>query len=55
MDDVAPAGWTVRGVEIIHTIDRTGERQQLACAKERHESGDVYTSSTNASRAFAPA
>jgi len=41
MDDVAPSGWTVKGVEVIHTIDWTGARQQLACAKERHESGDV--------------
>jgi hypothetical protein len=41
MDDAAPAGWTVRGVEIIHTIDWTGQPQQLACATERHESGDV--------------
>ena len=41
MDDVAPKGWTASGVEVIHTIDWTGERQQLACAKERHESGDV--------------
>ncbi len=41
MDDVAPAGWTARGVEVIHTIDWTGGRQQLACAKERHRSGDV--------------
>lgn len=41
MDDVAPAGWTVSGVEIINTIDWTGERKQLACAKERHKSGDV--------------
>ncbi len=41
IDDVAPKGWTVRGVEVIHTIDWTGERQQLACAKERHRSGDV--------------
>jgi hypothetical protein len=41
MDDVAPPGWTDSGVEVIHTIDWTGERQQLACAKERHESGDV--------------
>jgi len=41
MDDVAPKGWTVRGVEVIHTIDWTGSRQQLACAKERHRSGDV--------------
>ncbi len=41
LDDVAPQGWTARGVEVIHTIDWTGERQQLACAKERHRSGDV--------------
>lgn len=41
MDDVAPKGWTASGVEIINTIDWTGEKQQLACAKERHESGDV--------------
>lgn len=41
MDDVAPKGWTASGVEVIYTIDWTGERQQLACAKERHESGDV--------------
>ena len=41
MDDVAPEGWTTSGIEVIHTIDWTGERQQLACAKERHCSGDV--------------
>lgn len=41
MDDVAPPGWTASGVEVIHTIDWTGKRQQLACAKERHRSGDV--------------
>ena len=41
MDDVAPPGWTASGVEIIHTIDWTGRRRQLACAKERHTSGDV--------------
>ncbi|MFW6163040.1 MAG: FG-GAP-like repeat-containing protein [Planctomycetota bacterium] len=41
MDDVAPEGWTASGVEVIHTIDWTGERRQLACAKERHTSGDV--------------
>jgi hypothetical protein len=41
MDNVAPSGWTASGVEIINTIDWTGERQQLACAKERHKSGDV--------------
>ncbi|MBN2129277.1 MAG: VCBS repeat-containing protein [Sedimentisphaerales bacterium] len=41
MDDVAPDGWTASGVEVIHTIDWTGGPEQLACAKERHESGDV--------------
>jgi hypothetical protein len=41
MDNVAPKGWTASGVEVIHTVDWTGERQQLACAKERHRSGDV--------------
>jgi len=41
MDDVAPKGWTASGVEVIHTIDWTGERHQLACAKERHTAGDV--------------
>lgn len=41
MDDVAPEGWTVRGVEVIHTIDWTGARKQLAAAKERHTAGDI--------------
>jgi len=41
MDDVAPKGWTASGVEVIHTIDWTGRREQLACAKERHTEGDV--------------
>ena len=41
MDNVAPVDWTSKGVEVIHTIDWTGKRQQLACAKERHKSGDV--------------
>ena len=41
MDDVAPEGWTDRGVEVIHSIHWTGGPRQLACAKERHESGDV--------------
>ncbi len=41
MDDVAPPDWTVSGVEVIHTIDWTGGRTQIACAKERHRSGDV--------------
>ena len=41
MDDVAPAGWTARGVEVIHTINWTGGGVRHACAKERHRSGDV--------------
>lgn len=41
MDSVAPADWTLSGIEVIHRIDWTGERQQLACAKERHKRGDV--------------
>jgi hypothetical protein len=41
MDEVAPQAWTASGVEVIHTIDWTGEKHQLACAKERHTSGDV--------------
>jgi len=41
MDDVAPAGWTVRGVELIHSIRWTGDNQWYACAKERHKPGDV--------------
>lgn len=41
MDEVAPTGWTPRGVEVIWAIDWTGDPRQLAAAKERHESGDV--------------
>ena len=41
MDSVAPEDWTKSGVEVIHRIDWTGERHQLACAKERHRRGDV--------------
>jgi hypothetical protein len=41
MDDVAPEGWTTKGVEEIWTIDWTGDDKQLAAAKERHMSGDV--------------
>ena len=41
MDDVAPKGWTMSGVEAISTVDWTGGRKQLAAAKERHTSGDV--------------
>lgn len=41
MSKVAPPDWTVKGVEVIFAIDWTGEPQQLAVAKERHESGDI--------------
>lgn len=41
MDNVAPEGWTVSGVEVIYAIDWTGEPRQLAAAKERHTEGDV--------------
>jgi hypothetical protein len=41
MDKVAPSDWRASGVEVIHTIDWTGKREQLACAKERHTNGDV--------------
>jgi rhamnogalacturonan lyase-like protein len=41
MDNVAPEGWTASGVEVIHSIDWTGEEKQLAAAKERHTEGDV--------------
>jgi hypothetical protein len=41
MDDVAPDGWTSSGVEVIFAIDWTGEKRQLAVAKERHTAGDV--------------
>ena len=41
MDDVAPKGWTVEGVEVIVPIHWTGKKTQLAAAKERHKSGDV--------------
>ena len=41
MDDVAPKGWTDSGVEVIVPIHWTGEKTQLAAAKERHVSGDV--------------
>ncbi|MGL6139217.1 MAG: hypothetical protein ACRC2M_18125, partial [Planktothrix sp.] len=38
---IAPEGWTQKGVEVIFTVDWTGEPKQLAAAKERHEQGDV--------------
>lgn len=41
MDRVAPTNWTTRGVEVIFTIDWTGEQEQFIAAKERHTSGDV--------------
>ncbi len=41
LDAVAPDGWTDAGVEVIWTIDWTGEGKRLAAAKERHTEGDV--------------
>jgi hypothetical protein len=41
LDQVAPKDWTRSGVEVIHRIDWTGQKQQLACAQERHKRGDV--------------
>ncbi|NEQ16806.1 MAG: hypothetical protein F6K44_24780, partial [Moorea sp. SIO3E2] len=41
MDDVAPKGWTDKGVEVIVPIDWTGESRQLVAVKERHKPGDV--------------
>ena len=41
MDDVAPEGWTIEGVEVINTIQWTGEDRQYAAAKERHTSRDI--------------
>lgn len=37
----APDDWTKAGLEVICTIDWTGEPRQLAVAKERHEAGDI--------------
>ena len=41
MRDVAPRGWTVKGIEVISPIAWTEEGRQFAAAKERHRSGDV--------------
>jgi hypothetical protein len=41
LSEVAPKDWTKSGVEVIHRIDWTGDKQQLACAKARHTRGDV--------------
>jgi hypothetical protein len=41
LDDVAPEGWTDKGLEELATIHWTGGEVQLAAAKERHRSGDV--------------
>lgn len=41
MERVTPPGWTLAGVEVIHTIDWTGEPTQLAAAKERHTAGEA--------------
>lgn len=41
LSKIAPADWTIKGAEEIWTVDWTGDRKQLAAAKERHEEGDV--------------
>ncbi len=41
LNEISPPGWTEKGVEVIYTIDWTGDTKQLAVAKERHKSGDV--------------
>jgi hypothetical protein len=41
IEDVAPKGWSDKGVEVIFTVDWTGDSRQLAAAQERHEAGDV--------------
>ena len=41
MNNVAPDGWSERGVEAISTIHWSGEEKQLAAATERHTEGDV--------------
>jgi hypothetical protein len=41
MDNVAPEGWTIRGVEEISPINWTGAPRQLLAAKERHKLGEV--------------
>ncbi len=41
LSKIAPPDWTEKGVEVIFTIDWTGDKKQLAAAKERHEEGDV--------------
>jgi len=41
LSTIAPADWTVKGVEVINPIHWSGGPQQLAAAKERHKSGDV--------------
>lgn len=41
MADNVPGGWSKAGIEVIYSIDWTGEPLQLIAAKERHRSGDV--------------
>ncbi|MFO7963732.1 MAG: FG-GAP-like repeat-containing protein [Desulfobacterales bacterium] len=41
MDDVAPEGWTEKGVEVPTEIHWTGNHKQFVAGKERHRSGDV--------------
>lgn len=41
MADVAPEGWSERGIEMISSIDWFGGTTQHLAAKERHESGAI--------------
>ena len=41
LDAYLPEDWVPKGVEEIWTIDWTGEKRQLAVAKERHRAGDL--------------
>lgn len=41
MEKIAPDNWTQEGVEVITTIDWTGDERQFCVAKERHTSGKV--------------
>ncbi|WP_413160958.1 FG-GAP-like repeat-containing protein [Capilliphycus salinus ALCB114379] len=41
LNEIAPQGWTEKGVDVIFPIDWTGNSKQLAAAKERHKSGNV--------------
>jgi len=41
LNTLSPPDWTIRGIEVINTIDWTGAPAQAIVAKERHTAGDV--------------